>query len=207
MTHPDLAITYFDVDGGRGEAARLALFIGGIPFKDDRLAFPEFGARKSSFPFGKIPTLTVDGVEIAESVGINRYVATLAGLYPADPIEGLRCDEILSAAEDMSNLIGPSMRMPDGEAKQAAREALVANDYPRVFAQLARRLGDNQWFVGETMTIADIRVFVFLRAFAFGAFDHIPTDLVPRLAPTLAAHSERVMAHPKIREYYAARHS
>jgi hypothetical protein len=32
-----LKLTYFDFHGGRGESARLALSIGGIPFEDDRV--------------------------------------------------------------------------------------------------------------------------------------------------------------------------
>ena len=32
-----LKLTYFDFHGGRGEPARLALFIGGIAFEDDRV--------------------------------------------------------------------------------------------------------------------------------------------------------------------------
>ena len=35
---PKLKLTYFDFHGGRGEPARLALSIGGIPFEDDRVA-------------------------------------------------------------------------------------------------------------------------------------------------------------------------
>ena len=34
---PNLKLTYFDFHGGRGETARLAMFIGGIAFEDDRL--------------------------------------------------------------------------------------------------------------------------------------------------------------------------
>ena len=34
---PKLKLTYFDFHGGRGEPARLALSMGGIPFEDDRV--------------------------------------------------------------------------------------------------------------------------------------------------------------------------
>ena len=44
---PKLKLTYFDFHGGRGEPARLALSIGGIPFEDDRVAPSDWpGARK-----------------------------------------------------------------------------------------------------------------------------------------------------------------
>ena len=32
-----LKLTYFDFHGGRGEPARIALSMGGIPFEDDRV--------------------------------------------------------------------------------------------------------------------------------------------------------------------------
>jgi hypothetical protein len=36
-------LTYFDFHGGRGEPARLALSISGIPFEDDRVPPSEMG--------------------------------------------------------------------------------------------------------------------------------------------------------------------
>jgi glutathione S-transferase len=39
-------LTYFDFDGGRGEAARLAFAIGGVSFVDDRVPFAAWGDRK-----------------------------------------------------------------------------------------------------------------------------------------------------------------
>jgi hypothetical protein len=49
---PKLKLTYFDIHGGRGEPARLALSIGGIPFEDDRLAPSDWQRRKPDRPFG-----------------------------------------------------------------------------------------------------------------------------------------------------------
>ena len=41
-----LKLTYFDFHGGRGEPARLALSISGIPFEDDRVPPSEWGVAK-----------------------------------------------------------------------------------------------------------------------------------------------------------------
>lgn len=38
-----------------------------------------------------------------------------------------------------------------------------------------------------------------------GVLDHIPKDLVDRIAPLLVRHAERLAANPKIAAYYAAR--
>ena len=52
---PNLNLTYFDIDGGRGEAARLAMHIGGVEWEDHRISFEEFGKTRESFPFGRVP--------------------------------------------------------------------------------------------------------------------------------------------------------
>ena len=76
---PKLKLTYFDFHGGRGEPARLALSIGGIPFEDDRVAPSDWQRRKPDTPFGALPVLEVDGQTLAESNAINSYVGKLTG--------------------------------------------------------------------------------------------------------------------------------
>ena len=49
------------IDGARGEAARLAMVIGRVPFEDDRVKFADWPARKPGTPFGALPVLEVDG--------------------------------------------------------------------------------------------------------------------------------------------------
>ena len=56
---PKLKLTYFDFHGGRGEPARLALSIAGIPFEDDRVLGADWARRKPSTPFGSLPVLEV----------------------------------------------------------------------------------------------------------------------------------------------------
>src|SRR6185295_17491389 len=76
-----LKLTYFDMHAGRGEVARIALFIGGVTYEDRRVKFQDWPAMKASTPFGAMPILEVDGQEVVESNGINRFVGKLTGLY------------------------------------------------------------------------------------------------------------------------------
>jgi glutathione S-transferase len=69
-----LKLSYFDMHGGRGEPARLALAIGGIAFEDHRFSFPEFAEVKKTAPFGQVPVLHVDGVQVTQCDAINRFV-------------------------------------------------------------------------------------------------------------------------------------
>ena len=77
-----IRLTYFDLHGGRGEVARLAMFIGGIDFEDRRVKFDDWPALKPKTPFGGIPVLEVDGEPVAQSNGINRFLGKLADLLP-----------------------------------------------------------------------------------------------------------------------------
>jgi glutathione S-transferase len=94
-----LKLTYFDFHGGRGELARLALSIGGIPFEDDRVKPVEWENLKAHTPFGALPVLEVDGHVVAESNAINRYVGKLADLYPSDPWQAALCDEVMGGGK------------------------------------------------------------------------------------------------------------
>ena len=58
---PKLKITYFDIQGGRAEVARLALTIAEVPFEDDRITFEQFGETRLLMPFGAVPIMEVDG--------------------------------------------------------------------------------------------------------------------------------------------------
>src|SRR5512132_3537597 len=49
-----LKLTYFDFHGGRGEPARIALSMGGIPYEDDRVKGTDWERRKPDTPFGRL---------------------------------------------------------------------------------------------------------------------------------------------------------
>jgi len=67
---PVVARTAFD--GGRGEPARLVLYIGGIGFEDYRIASKDWPASRDKTPFLALPTLEVDGKVVSQSNSINR---------------------------------------------------------------------------------------------------------------------------------------
>lgn len=204
---PKLVLNYFDFDGSRGETARIALHLAGIPFEDRRIAQKDWPAQRDRMPFQALPVLEVDGTQIAQSNTINRYVGKLAGLYPKDDLQAARADEVMDAVEDISTRIGQTMRMDDAAAKKAAREALVAGPLPRYLQQVEARLkaGGGEWFAENRLTVADLKCYYWVRWLKSGALDHIPADVVDRHAPLLAQHFERVKSQPKIAAYYAAR--
>ena len=101
-----LTLHYFPSQA-RGEAIRLILEYGKIPFENVIVPYQwdEIKASGDISPFGQLPTLRLNsGVVIAETNAIIRYVAKLAGIYPADVDECAQADMLLELAT--SDLMG-----------------------------------------------------------------------------------------------------
>lgn len=201
---PQLTLTYFDFHGGRGEPARLAFALGGIAFEDQRFAFPEFAEVRKQTPFGQVPTLHVDGVQITQSDAITRYAGKLAKLYPTDPYQALLCDEVLQAMEDLNVKLGASFGMT-GDALRTAREAFVSGPLSTYLRWLQAQLlaHGGEYFADQRLTVADLKVFVFVRGVVSGRLDHVPTTIVEQLAPTVLTHMQRIAELPAVVAYYA----
>jgi len=200
----NIKLTYFDFHGGRGEPARIALSIGGIPFEDDRVPPSDWLNRKEGTPFGALPVLEVDGQTLAQSNAINRYVGRLVDLYPSDPWQAALCDEVMDAVEDVVSEIVPTMFLPD-EEKKTRREALVDGPIPFYLTRLQQRLENHggRYFAADQLTVADLKVFMLIRQLKSGVLDYVPTDLPDRFAPKLVAHYERVKNDPGVKAYYS----
>ncbi|HEX7622390.1 MAG TPA: glutathione S-transferase family protein [Anaeromyxobacteraceae bacterium] len=197
-------LTYFDNHGGRGEPARVALTIAGVPFVDERVQYKDWPAMKPTTSLGGLPLLEVDGRQISQSNAINRWAGRLAGLYPEDPWQAAECDEICDMAEHLSIEMAPSFALKGDEQKRE-RERLVEGPIPKYLAAFERRLAERggEWFAGGRFTIADLKVTDLVRFLSSGRLDHIPKDIVERKAPALVKHRERVLAEPRVRAYYA----
>jgi glutathione S-transferase len=201
---PKLKLIYFDSHGGRAEPVRLALHIGDVAFEDHRFAFAEFAEVRKSTPFGQVPTLMVDGVQVTQCDSILRYAGKLAGLYPTDAYQALLCDEVMYVVEEASVKMGPSFRMT-GDARRDARAALVNGSMPVYLGWLQSQLQAHggEYFADNRLTIADLKVFVDVRALNSGRLDHVPADLVEKVAPALNAHMQRIAQTPTVAQYYA----
>lgn len=201
---PQLKLTYFDFHGGRAEPVRLALHIGGVAFEDYRFTFPEFAEVRKTTPFGQVPTLQVDDVQVTQCDAILRYAGKLSSLYPADDYQALLCDEVMYVVEEAGVKMGPSFRMT-GEAQKEARTELVNGSMPVYLAWLQSQLlaHGGEYFADNRLTVADLKVFVDVRGLNSGRLDHVPADLVERVAPALNAHMKRIAQIPAVAKYYA----
>ena len=92
-----------------------------------------------------------------------------------------------------------------GDAQKAARLALVNGSMPQYLAWLQTQLQAHggEYFADQRLTVADLKVFVDVRALNSGWLDHVPVDLVQTVAPLLNVHLQRIAQNPAVLAYYA----
>lgn len=208
---PQLVFHYFGMPFWRAEVSRLALHLGKVDFEDriikDRAAWVATGVS----PFGQAPLLEVDGKPIAQTGAIARYCGKLSGHYPKDDdFAAAKIDEIIDTATDMTTTMGATMGLESVEEKKAARAKLVAEDgkMTKYFVALEKILKDNGstgFFVGRTMTVADISMWRLLGWFKGGVLDGLPSDLIDKYA-LLSKFWNDMDANPDIRAYMDAKY-
>lgn len=202
---PEYKLTYFNYDGGRGEAIRIAFHAAGIAIEDERISYQEFAEMRQSTPFNSVPVLEIDGAPVTQSNAMCRYVGKMANLYPSDDLQALYCDEVMDAVEDLTHYVVPTFSLK-GDELRLAREKLVdgwMSTYLKGLEGLLARGG--KYFADERLTMADLKASNVTRWLCSGQLEHVPTDLVQRLAPGLHEHQDRVAQEPIVVAYYASR--
>lgn len=199
----NIRLSYFNFPFWRAETSRLALHIGGVEFEDVRVGREEFIEKKAAgvFPYGQLPILEVDGKMFAQSVAIAKFCGKLSGLYPKDDdLAALQVDEFLDAAAQMTNLVNPSMREKDPERRAGLREELGQETFPRWLGLLEKRMGEGEYLVGDSLTVADLAIWRLLGWLCGGVLDGIPKGLLSSHS-RLEAHFKRIDGREDIRAW------
>ncbi|MBT5559347.1 MAG: glutathione S-transferase, partial [Proteobacteria bacterium] len=113
---------------------------------------------------------------------------------------------VMDALEDVTNKLVGTFGL-EGDALQQAREELTTGPITQYLTWTADRLAEQggEYFVGNTLSMADLKVFSWIGGLNSGRLDHIPTTLTKEVAPTLQLHWNRIGQLSKIAEYYASR--
>lgn len=194
-------LTYFDFNGGRGEDCRLALHIAGVEFTDDRVKGPQWMELKPGSPYGGLPIYEEDGRRLGQSNAILGYLGRKHGLHPTDAWESARHEAVMNAVEELRHAISNTFGL-DGDAKQAAREKLSTGKIPDWAARMELQLGEGPFLAGDTLQVADLKLYVGVNWVLSGALDHIPSAVLDA-TPGLLAHHAAVAAHPGVKSWYA----
>ena len=177
-----MKLSYFNFPFWRAEPSRIALYMAGVEWTDDRPNREAFSALKQSgtLPFGQLPVLELQGVSYGQSNAIARYCGRLANLYPTDALQALRVDELMSAPEDLMIYLGATMRETDPERKLKLRGEFAQQRLTPWFGHIEQRVSLNQasdFAVGESMTMADLTLWRVTRWLNDGILDGVPTGI------------------------------
>lgn len=203
-----LTLVYPNFPFWRAEVSRVALHLGGIEFENRHFTREEFRAAKAdgTLPFGQVPILMVDGETIAQTGAIARFCGKLSGLYPTDDaLSAAKIDQFIDACTDVTGRVGLTMGIQDPEEKMAARAALAADTLPKWLGYLEALSPPETggFFVGDSLTIADVAVWRLMGWLTGGILDGVPATVVDPF-PRLKAHAERTGAEPRIRAWMDA---
>ena len=190
-------LTYFDFEASRGLECRLALSVAGVEFEDRRIQRAEWPALKPTLPYGALPVLEQDGRLVAQSNAILRYVGAQHGLLPSDPWVVAEHDAVLQSVEDLRYKL-PGFGLSDDEKK--TKRAEFAAGWLAQWAQTLDARIQGPFLEGDTLHVADIKLYTILRAFMNGIYDHLPASLFDAY-PKVQALYAAVDAHPGIRRW------
>jgi glutathione S-transferase len=200
MTKPRL--TYFDQAASRGEECRLALFLAGVDFEDNRIPRSAWAELKPTTPFGSLPTFELPGKPpISQSNAILGYIGRTYGLLPADTWEAMRLESLMSAAEDLRHAVTRTFGIEDPAELLRRRRELVDGPIKTWAANMEKQIV-GPFASGGQLSVADLKLFIVMGWLKKGVLDHVPADV---LAPfeRLERLYASVKDHPRVVEWYA----
>jgi prostaglandin-H2 D-isomerase / glutathione transferase len=190
---------YFPIRG-RAEQIRLLFHALDVPFEDikvNRDTFMELKQRGvSMLSFGSLPLLEDDDFRLVQGPVILGYVARKHGAAPTDPRLSARADSIALGAEDLRvkyfQLFGEGA---EEKQKNFVSGELESRWLPS-FEGLLEQNGDSGYFVGDSLSHADIAV--------WDVFDALKTHVKGVSLdgfPRLQAFHDQVRARPSLAAY------
>jgi glutathione S-transferase len=125
---------------------------------------------KEISPLGRIPAFKHDDKVINDSSVICRYVDRLESktpLYPDDPYLSARAEWIEEYVDGglipvvgpkifLPRVLGPLLGRPPADENEIQK--VIDEELPRYFDYLESQIGDSGYFVGNSLTIADVSV-------------------------------------------------
>ena len=156
----------------------------------------------SRHPFGRVPVVEHDGFMVYETQAILRYLDRVLpepSLTPSDPKAAARMDQLLNVNDwylfhgvgniiIFQRIVGPRLMglTPD--------EDLIAAAMPKahqVFAVLSAQLGEQTFFTGDGVSLADVQIACAMDMFAMTPEWGILTATAPNLVVWLARMNAR----------------
>lgn len=224
-SHKHYKFAYFNARGV-GETCRFLLAMAKTDFEDFRynLTFekpgdfstikrPEFDAAKAAgeldVSLGKVPYLEVEGVKVAQSKAIERFLAREFGFMGANSVEAAQIDQMCEHIIDFKNAYQKAKGIKDEDEKKAAVEKWFSTDLPGLVQSAEKSLPPgapgSPWLVGSKVSLADVAWFQFLAA-PKGFFDNVEgAKAAFEPCPRIKAALEAVGKIPEVQEWIRTR--
>ncbi|ESO13220.1 hypothetical protein HELRODRAFT_184885 [Helobdella robusta] len=195
---PSYKLVYFN-GRARAETARLAFVASGIEFEDVRVEAEKWPELKPKTFSGYLPYLEVDGKVLVESMAIARFVAREGKLAGGCNYEQAQIDSIVDILSYVVEKVYKVVYYAKGEEKERLHKELVEKTAPETFKLLEKFLQDQDFFVHNKLSLADLHFYTVLESMTPAYEDW------PKLSPKLKALFDRVATEPKIAEYLKKR--
>ena len=189
------AITFHYFDAyARAESTRMMLNHSGTAFTDHRIKGHEWPALQASGlgEFMEIPVLEIDGLKLAQSRSINRYLTQKLGYNTTNHYDEYLVESICDLRNDFivffeKFLVSQDLEGFDKEIKTSGVEWIKLFE-----ARLAQNKNGAGWFVGNKITRADFEIFQCVHDLMIrDDFGSKYAGLVATHAPKLKAFIER----------------
>lgn len=208
----DIKVFYFQEIRGRGEFIRLLLTAAGVKFEDVRIKMESWGQFdsltpdtdiKKEAPFGQLPYVIYYGKKLGQSIPMASYLAKKYGLYGSTAEDALKQEEVMHLVEDLRvpHVKGwVYAQEPDKKAEVVRQlsEVLIPR-YLGYFEALLKENGDRGYFVGNSVTLADMYLYDFIET-----LQNIHPEALKNF-PLLQKLSDNVKALPSLKGYLADR--
>merc|ERR1712018_760574 len=154
-----IKLTYFNVRG-RAEVSRLMLAHKGVDYEDCRITGEQWKELKPKTPFGGMPLLEYNGLELAQSKAVARFLARELNLAGKTRWEEAQVDMVVDCIAD---LFADQVKMffeKDEKRKAEWMERMQKEIVPTAMANLEAILAKNggKHVVGNDVTWADFEV-------------------------------------------------
>jgi len=150
-------LTYFNARGA-AETIRYIFALAGVDYDDVRIEKDQWPSLKPTTKWGQVPFIEVNGVQMAQSVAIGRYLARKYKLVGESSMEEFQCDEIIDAFGDLKPHMRPIFMEQDEEKKKVMKAEVISTHVKPFLAKLnvLKEKNGGSWMVGRNVSWADV---------------------------------------------------
>lgn len=162
-------VFYFAGIRARGEFIRMVLTAANQKFEDVGIKLQDWKSDpelKKAAPFGKLPYIIYKGKKWGQSIALASYFAKKFGFYGKTDEDAFRQEEVMQLVEDIRV---PHVRdwflTENADFKAEKAHQLKTELFPQYlmyFEAILAENGDNGFFVGQSVTLADMYLYDFL---------------------------------------------